>query len=113
MSEYKQCCLTCGFHYFNEDECPNCWAERVTKEYQAEWDRQLKLLSMITGIQNNRDFWMLWNAENSTFKTWFRNTCQQVAPDIYDWYQSIENERMHEQFMEPQQLGLFEEQLPF
>lgn len=112
--EPKQCCVECRFHFFDEEKCPNCEAERFVKEYQEEWDRQLRLLELGTGIACNDDFWALWYHDRIQMKNRFRAICQKVAPEIYDWYSGLDLEMNSEQYMvqEPQ-LDLFEAELPF
>ena len=87
VMDYMQCCIDCGFHFFEEDKCPNCSAERIAEECESEWNRQLRLLERFTCIRSNDDFWLLWDFN------WFRTICQQVCPEIYNFYLSLEIEQ--------------------
>ena len=107
VMDYRQCCIDCGFHFFEENECPNCLAERISNECQSEWDRQLRLLERFTCIKSNKDFWQLWDFN------WFRTICQQVSPEIYDWYLSLEIEQNVPEHFPGEQFELSFNELPF
>jgi hypothetical protein len=44
MTDYKQCCIECGFHFFDEDECPNCDAIRIVEELEPTCEECGKLV---------------------------------------------------------------------
>ncbi|MCP9290021.1 hypothetical protein [Gracilimonas sediminicola] len=96
-----------------EHLCLACEAHLMSEEYEEEWGRQLRLLERFTGISCNDHFWGLWHSENNQAKNWFHNICQQVSPEIYDWYTSIDYEIDGQKYIEPRQVDLFEPELPF
>jgi len=111
--DYKQCCIECGFHFFDEDECPACRSYQIQMEYDREWQAELSAISVVCGFEvTEKLFDDLWYSHSKRF----RIITMQVAPEIHDWYTSIDNEvkgLLYEETEQPGQLELFQPELPF
>lgn len=109
--DYKQCCTECQFHFFKEDECPACEAYEIALECEQEWKAELSAISVVCGFEiSEKLFDKLWY--NDLYK-WIKIVAMQVAPEIHDWYTSIDNKMDGFLYEPPQQIELFEPELPF